>query len=560
MSLQAGWWRAAWPALALGTLLSLPWLSNALFLDDWHVLWQAAQAPWTPQGLARGFTFLDASSIEVWNLSTGPAYHYFRPLVVASYKLDLALWGPAPLPSHLLNLVCHLLSTSLVVWLGLRLGASQGAARLAGLLFAIQPQSHVAIHWTSGRTETLAGLFVLAGLAAHVKARQDRRPLWLLATLAALALAALSKESAVLLPAGVLIFEAVRVSSQGWPSRKQLLTALAWSAPVLVAGLLFVGFRLLLWDPGASLGPPYLHSPLQAGFLSHALAKTAYNLVALATTFLLVPLFGVEWLVHHPLALAALVALAVGLYALILRRAWPHPLGRLGALWLAVALLPTLPLLTVDLYLYLASAGLAWMLGVALSGRQDGPGPAPLWLRIGLVALFALGFCLRGVLYRIEGQVSERIVQDVRSDPPLEPGDRLLLVNMPVAASHLASTLRLRGGPADTRVTLVSVSPQWTLPTETPQVRCLDSTHVRVLPNEGRQAFFETSEEVALQLLRQPFDPHRSYDADGLTITPVVEEGRVVALDLVLDQPLDQGTFRIYAFQDQGRLAHRVCQ
>ncbi len=563
------WWAAAWPGLLLVLLLSLPWLSSPMFLDDWHVLFQADQAAWTPEGLAGGFTFLDRSSIETWNLPAEPAYHFFRPLVVASYKLDLALFGTAPLPSHAINLALHLCSVALVAFLALRLGGSRRMARIAAVLFAIQPQVCVAIVWTSGRTETLAGLWILAGFAAYVVARQDRRPWWLAGTLAALGLAASTKENAVLLPAMVGAYELSRWIAGGRPARAELARAAAYAAPVILAGTAYLGWRLLAWDPGAELGLPYYHDPLAAGFALHAVAKTAYNLVALVTTAMLVPLFGVELLVERPWALAALVAVAAGLYAWILRGAGRHPLAILGALWIALALLPTLPILTVDLYLYIASIGLAWLLAAAL-GRcpagDDGTGEAwsrgRRWGTVALVALFALGFTLRGGIYRTEGDVNERVYADVRADAPagLAPGTRLLLVNMPVAASHIASTVRLRGGPDDVRATLISVSPEWTVPRQPAPVTCLDPYRVRVHPPGGRDAFFRTREEWNLQLLRHPLDPDLRYDADGVTITPLTEGDRVVALDLAFDEPLRDGPFRLYSFHDEGgRLAHLEC-
>lgn len=562
------WWSTAWPGLLLAFGLSAPWLGSPMFLDDWHVLFQAHQAPWTAQGLAQGFTFLDRSAIDSWNLPVEPAYHFFRPLVVASYKLDLLLWGTAPLPSHAVNLALHLLSVALVAFLALRLGGGRRVARIAAVLFAIQPQVCVAVVWTSGRTETIVGLLMLAGFAAYVVARQDRRPAWLAVTLAALGLAMLTKENAVLLPAVVVAYELSRWVAGGRPSRAQQRAALAHAAPVIVAGSAYLGWRLLAWDPGTTLGLPYYHAPLEAGFVVHALAKTAYNLVAMVTTALLVPLFGVELLVEHPLALVALMALAVGLYALILRGAGRHPLAILGALWIGLALLPTLPILTVDLYLYFPSIGLAWLLGLALGRGEAGEGAAVVWprwkraLTVAIAMLFALGFTLRGVIYRIEGAVNERVFADIRADAAdgLEPGTRLLLINMPIAASHIASTLRLRGGPGDVRATLISVSPQWTIPDEQPRVTCLDAHRVRVHPAGDRGAFFLTREEWNLHLLRQPLDPDRSYDAGGVTVIPLTEGDAVVALDLVFDEPLHDGPFRLYSFYEGGgRLAHLEC-
>ena len=81
--------RIAWPALLLTVLLCAPWLASPMFLDDWHNIVQAREAPWTFSGLARGFSFLGHEELATWNLPEGLHYHFFRPLLVASFKLDL---------------------------------------------------------------------------------------------------------------------------------------------------------------------------------------------------------------------------------------------------------------------------------------------------------------------------------------------------------------------------------------------------------------------------------------------------------------------------------------
>lgn len=556
----------AGPGLALALGLCLPFLGNPFFLDDWHLLHRAEEAAWTPEGLAGAFTFLDPTSIEAWNHPDGEAARYFRPLVVASLKLDLALFGPRPVPSHAVGLLLHLVAVLLVAALALRLTRDEGTARLATVLFAIQPQCAVAVLWTSGRTELLVAVCVLAGLLAHVAARQERRPRLHLASALFALLACLSKESCVVLPACVGAYELVRALEPGRPVGRRLPEAAVATAPTAAVIGLYLVYRFGVFDAGAPLGPPYFYPLGSAELPARALAKTVYNLLALATTAYVVPLFAVSWLVRHPPALAAVVAAAAALGVAVWRALRGDRRALLAALWLAAALVPTLPILAVELYLYFPAVGFALLAALFIERRVLRKGDAQRRtgraLLAAYLALYALGFAGRGLFYRVEGLVNDRVYEDVRREGgPFRAGTVLLLVNMPVAASHLAPMARVLQGERDVRVVLISVSPEWAMPREDQRIECLGPRRLRVHPPGGRPAFFETEEEQDLQLLRRPLDPHRTFRRPGLEVTPVLDaRDRVVALDVLVDRPLDLGLDRVYAFHEAGgRVAHRAC-
>ncbi|HEY3353015.1 MAG TPA: glycosyltransferase family 39 protein, partial [Polyangia bacterium] len=511
-------------------------------------------APWTFAGLSQAFTFLDRSSIATWNLPPAPPYAYFRPLVVASFKLDLLLGGGAPLPFHVTNLLLHLAAVALVAALALRLTGDGRLARVAALLFGLQPQNAVAVVWASGRTELMATALVLGALLATVVARQERRPRWLLLAIALQALACLAKESAVLLPACVAACELARWIAR--PDERRLRAAVGWVAPsALVAGA-FLVYRFAVFDPGGALGPPYFESPARlAAFLPFAGTKVLYGLFALLTTAPVVPVFGVELLRAHPAALVACVLVTAGLGALALRGRWRHPAVVAGLAWLAASFLPTLPLPSIDLYLYFGSIGLALALAPALAR-------APRWLLAAVLVLYAGGTLARGLFYHQEGVVNRRVHDEIVADGGgrLPPGTTLYLVNMPFTAAHVAPMARVLTGNPAIRAMLVTLSDEWATPTRPVEVECLGPQAVRVRPPAGRRALLDTKEEWHLHLFRRPLDTGAVYRADGVAVTPVVDGGRVVALDLRFDRPLAAGLDRVYSFHDDGRrLAHRRC-
>ena len=560
--------RIAWPALALATILALPWLANPLFLDDWHNLVSARDASWSPAELAYGFSFLDHEGLASWNLPAADGYHFFRPLLVASFKLDLELWGTAAFGFHLTNLALHLICIVLVTGLVMRLTDDRRLARLGAILWVVNPQTTVAVIWTSGRTELVVTIWILAALWSYIVAREERRPLMMVPVLIFTALAFLSKESAVLLPMCLAAYEVTLARARdqaAWLGRAALHLA-----PVAVITLCYLIFRFALFDSGPTPGRPYFNSPAELAFLGFAAAKLTYYMFALVTGAFIVPLFGVEFLRSYPLVLLALLVITVLLYRYIIKKGRTRAPARFRHfLWLllAASLLPTLPTLATDLYLYFASIALALLLACAFLPPRDDDSAIRRrgWRRHALLAyiiFLALGHLGRGAFYRAHGVASERTYAEIIADTPAGVGEgtRLYLINMPLVSAHIAPMIRLRNDREDVRAVLVTVSTAWVEHKDEALIECVSPTLIRIRPPAGRPAFFSTREEFYLQQLEQPFDPHRDYVTEGARVHPITDGDRVVALDLILDSPADGDRSRVYSFHDDGtRMVHRVC-
>jgi hypothetical protein len=551
----------AWPALLLALALCLPWLSSPMFLDDWHLLWKASQAPWTWEGLTRAFTFLDASSIGSWNLPEAPPYHFFRPLVVALLKLEWLAWGDLPAGFHAVSLALHLASTVLVGALAARVTGRERVGRLAAVLFAGQPHAVASVLWTSGLTEALGAALVLAALYAYVVARQDRKAGWLLASVLLAAVACLAKENAVLIGLCAVAWETSLLVSNPRRWRERLRAAVPALAPLVVVLGSFAAYRLLAFDTGGVLYEPYYIAPSSDGFAYFAISKLVYYLASLVTTVPIVPIFGDAFLRQHPVLLAGVAALVLAFFYWVSRAAWGRGLAPLAWAWMAVAFLPTMSILASDLYPYLAGVGFALLVAGALAEQRR----ATRWLVAGLLGLYALGFTARAAIYHAQGVQEDTAALDVERElgGAVPDGARLLLVNLPVSVGHLASHLRLRSGHADVHASLVTLSPEWTVPTQAPRVECRGPRSLRVGPPPGREALLDTPEEWEIQLFRTPLVEGRSFQArQGFRVTPVWGGGRVRALDLDLDQPLGAGPAHVMSFHQDaaGRLAHQECE
>ena len=554
--LQAALGRA-WPALLLTVAACAPWLASPMFLDDWHLLWKASQAPWTWAGLRDGFTFLDPTSISTWNLPAAPAYHFFRPLVVASFKVDMALWGLAPAGYHATNLAMHLVTVVLVGQLAARVSGNDRLGRIAAVLFAIQPHNVAAVCWTAGRTTSMGAMWMITALLCYIVARQDRRPALHVGALFFAGLACLTKENAVLIGVLAALWEVLHGPGPlrtRWRSSTLSLMPLA----ILLTG--FAVYRLAWFEEVGILGEPYFTAPTGAGFYVFAIAKLAHYAVGMLTTLPLVPIFGTGFLLDHP-ALTAGVAFATVFVATVVHRAGVGQRGRwYGGFWMFAAFLPTLPILASDLYPYVAGIGFAMILAAALARPTRGRRIA----LIVLVCFYMAGFTARGLLYHVQGVTHRAAVAEIEQDfggPPSTEA-HLVLVNLPVAASHVASHLRLRAGRPDIHATLATLTPEWTLPIAGPSVECLSPHAVRIGPPPGHDALFETPEEWHVHLFRTPLVPGWSYRSKrGLTATPRWTDGHVDALELHFDQSLEDEDTRIYSFYrtGDGPLIHRVC-
>ncbi len=337
-----------------------------------------------------------------------------RPLLKLTYALDnesgLGLAG-----FHAVNLAIHAAAAAVAFGLLRRLGDrlalpdARGPALVGALVFALHPVQTESVTYLSGRSSSLAGLLALASALAFVEGRDRGRPrLVHLASPLLLVLALGVKEGPVVLPAALLLVEAI--DHRRPFSWRGALRALSVHLAVALAatGVLLASpvYRTLL---ARSLAL----RPLDLQLLSHARA-----VVWLAGQ--LVPVRGLSADPALPppdawtpgAALAALAVLGAAAAALLLLRRRPAP--AFAAAWFLLWLAPQgwwLPRaeLASERQLYVALLGPAWLAGLALA-RLGIPRGAPAALagalRVALRAapLLALGLstAARSRIYRDE--------------------------------------------------------------------------------------------------------------------------------------------------------------
>ncbi len=374
-------------------------------------------APHIP-GLFHGFVYDDHGSIVENPFLTAPGHLQKlltlrtlsdrfvpdgrRPTVIASYLVDLALWGPWPLGFHLTNLLLHLLNTWLVLNLLQRLCVDRPAPFLAfgaTLLFGLHPAGLEAIQVPAFREDLLAATFALLCLRLAVA---DGRTRWL--AVPALLLALLSKESALVVPLilGWMWWCFPNLRPTHAPTRTGLLSvSLGLSA--LFALLWVRGGSLQGWTPEwAGYAIQFPHNLSTALWLWLKALKTLAWPWPLIADHIITP---VRFLSVRCIA-GGTVALATFLAALILRPRVPPLAFGLG--WMLIAFLPVsniLPLYNpfAERYLYFLLVGFALALARLIAWIPDRPDPGAdgcgsgkpdrqLHLRALLLSVFAIAY------------------------------------------------------------------------------------------------------------------------------------------------------------------------
>jgi hypothetical protein len=237
------------------------------------------------------------------------------------------------------------------------------------VIFAVHPTHIESVAWISGVTDPLCALFVLGSFLAYLRARDagsstGDRIGWQVAALALYALAMMSKETAIVVPALLVAYEwlVVKRDSLVAQARRATPFVVITGAYLLVRHWVLFGF---MHPEAYSLKSILLTLPRVLWFYTHELVWPVGLSVFYDTPFVDRP--GL-WDFYLPLAGVVVFAVAV---ACLARRSRP---AAFGAGWMLAMLAPALVGMYVfipeelahDRYLYLPSIGFALIVAVAL--------------------------------------------------------------------------------------------------------------------------------------------------------------------------------------------------
>jgi tetratricopeptide (TPR) repeat protein len=405
-------WPWLWPLLAALAVYAIA-PRGALVWDDQLVAKQQMAAI---DGL--GDVFAPPPDIPQWS------YSYYRPVVVVSYLLDQWLFGRgAAVGPHVANVLYHLLVVLGVYGLTRRVlrddPAGAWGALAAGLLFAVHPLHVESVSWITGRSDVLAAMLLLPALLLFLRWRdQGSLRALLLAPLLLLA-AMLAKEVAL---AGLLLVPLLLwlVPSSGGGDARPAVRLTRMLAVLLALGGAALLYFLLRVDGGSSGAA--LTDPSPRTLADQLLRASAWYTLKLAwpwpqshfVTWEALPATGMA---AGVVALAAVAVVFAGV------RGWGSARGRqilLALGWIGVTLAPAFAVALTSVaatpvaerYLYLPSAGLALLAGVAAAwsvGR--GHRRTLVWAGSALVVALGAATLVRGLVWQSDLRLWADVVE-----------------------------------------------------------------------------------------------------------------------------------------------------
>jgi hypothetical protein len=209
---------------------------------------------------------------EYWHNTSGSGL--YRPLTTLSYLLNFTIFGNRfnPAGYHWINLCIHCVNIGIVYALGMLLLERPRMAFMISLIWGVHPLLTESVTNIVGRADLLAALGVFGGLLCYIKATQGRGYrafLWLVLAALAQAIGAFAKESALILPAVVLLYDMTISGSVAW--RTRLLRYAAFVPPI-------AGYFYLRSEIGLHLTVDFADNPLvAAGFWTAKL--TAFKVI-----------------------------------------------------------------------------------------------------------------------------------------------------------------------------------------------------------------------------------------------------------------------------------------
>ena len=453
-------------------------LTYGLFMDDYAHYDQLRSCDWSLGGLAWACHLdLIGGVVELWWLPD-VTLRFFRPVAFGIMKLTYTLTGWSPLAMHVASLAWHLTACVLLMLLLRQIGGvRRGFAWAAAALFAIHPAHVATVQWIAAQSELIVTTLLLAALLswgrfrgwhadpAMLSASASRRPwLWAVLSIVLYALAVGARENAILFPIVVGVVELV-LSRRG---RRDVWVAYGALAIVAVVYLAVRSYYL----GGAALPPrPYVVPPTEPDFVRYVFDKACYYLLGEFLLVPCVPIGGLPYLRERPLVFYGLALLVAAVLIVVVWRNRRRPIALLGAAALLCFMAPVLPAFESPHHLYLPGVGWAVLAALTLeglAGKVDARGAAARLRQAtaGVVVcvsglIFGTATFFFGLALDTAQAVEDQVVEEIATAPvPVQDGDTLYVVNLPMIAHYTKLAVEMRTGTRDLRVMPITWSPR----------------------------------------------------------------------------------------------------
>lgn len=173
--------------------------------------------------------------------------NYYRPMFLLWSRLNYSIFANRPLGWHATAIALHVLVTGLVFFVVRKMTGRSTAAWLTALIFGLHPIHHEVVAWVSGTTESLFAAMFLAAFLAYLRSREGSKGVWMSLSCVFYALAMLSKETAIVLPALVFahswITDAPQIAPGTAGTRPRLARASLWTAFYVPIAMMYLAVR-----------------------------------------------------------------------------------------------------------------------------------------------------------------------------------------------------------------------------------------------------------------------------------------------------------------------------
>ncbi len=330
--------------LILSVALYFPFLSYGFNLDDYFIVLVAEEKipvnPWLGLWSVSGEGVDGFNSLWWWEHDQ-PVARFFRPLPSLAVLGLFKLFGrDSACVLHGLSILLHGAAAYTAFRFLLALSGRYAVSLLAGFLFLICEDHSMTVGWIVTITDIMGLVLVNLALYFHVTGRSGGDGRRIILAVVFMVLALLCKETAIMAPAGIVLYE-------WWLAPREKRFWWAWLPSVILGGAFLIFYRAMGFGTHNLLYTNPFNEPWTY------LAGLAANLPIILAGALSVLPVGVALFVPKlilPLVIAGLV-----LFACFIAALWPYRRDRVIGYCLVlffVALLPQMALPACERQLY----------------------------------------------------------------------------------------------------------------------------------------------------------------------------------------------------------------
>jgi tetratricopeptide (TPR) repeat protein len=275
---------------------------------------------------------------------------YWHPLTLLSHMLDVQLYGMNPHGHHFTNIIVHMGSTALLLYLLFRLTGAVWQSLFVAALFALHPLHVESVAWVAERKDVLSAFFWFLTLLLYAAFVEKRTTTRYLLTFVSFVLGLMSKPMVVTLPVVMLLMDfwplnrskpAEYKDGHGLPTGflAQLLPHVKEKIPFFVCSLFSV--VITIYSQLKMGGMPTV------GALSPGLRIE--NAFVSYLTYIAKTVWPHDLAILYPLPAAIPLWHAIGAFAILLlasaatiRLGRQHPYLPVGWFWFLITLLPVI--------------------------------------------------------------------------------------------------------------------------------------------------------------------------------------------------------------------------